>query len=198
MKNEVKLLGCVASACTFNHVTYDEKFYKIQVDIQRDSGTVDKIPVIVSEKTMDVSQDYTGEYVYIEGDFRSHNIENEEGKKQLFLAVFAKDLYSADSTEPINSIVLEGAICKPTTYRKTPLGRRISDIMLAVNRQYGKSDYIPCVAWGKNATFAGRLNQGQHIRINGRIQSREYIKHIEDMEELRTAYEVSAIKLEGM
>lgn len=198
MKNEAKLLGCVASACMFSHVTYDENFYKIQVDIERESGTFDRLPVIVSEKLIDVSQDYTGQYIYIEGEFRSHNIEDEEGKKHLFLAVFAQDAFFTDSTEPVNSIVLEGAICKHPTFRKTPLGRQISDVMLAVNRQYGKSDYIPCIAWGRNATLSARLNQGQYIRIYGRIQSREYTKHIDDFEETRTAYEVSVMKLEEM
>lgn len=195
MKNDAKLLGCVASACTFNHVTYDEKFYKIQVDIQRESGTVDKIPVMVSEKIMDVSQDYTGQYMYIEGEIRSYNMPDGD-KKHLVLSVFAHDAYITDETEPINYIYLEGAICNHPTIRETPLGRKISDVILAVNRLYGKSDYIPCICWGRNANVPFNLGQGGHISIQGRFQSREYQKAVNDDIEVKTAYEVSVNRLE--
>lgn len=195
MKNEVKLHGCVASACTFSHDTYDEKFYKIQLDIQRESGTVDKIPIIVSEKIMNISHDYTGEYMYIEGEIRSYNLPDGD-KKHLVLSVFAHMAYVTDFVEHTNQVYLEGIICNHPTYRETPLKRKISDVMLAVNRLYGKSDYIPCIVWGRNANVAYNLGQGGYIAIQGRFQSREYTKVIEDVAEVKTAYEVSVIRLE--
>lgn len=198
MKNETSLLGCVASAFTFSHSAYDEDFYKVLIDIKRTSGTTDRLPVLVSEKLMDVKQNYIGQNLYIQGEYRSCNIEDADGSKHLLLSVFAKEIYLTDSEEHKNEILLEGIICKMPVYRKTPLGRQITDVMLAVNRQYGKSDYIPCICWGRIAIEAARYEPGKNIRILGRIQSRQYSKAVGDTLEAKTAYEVSVMKLEVM
>ncbi len=160
---------------------------------------MDYIPVMVSERIIDVSRDYVGQYVYISGQFRSFN-RHEEKKNRLVLSVFAREVefleevYDEDAE---NSIFLDGYVCKEAIYRKTPLGREISDLLIAVNRSYGKSDYIPCICWGRNARFASEFQVGAHVQIQGRIQSREYVKKLSETEvEHRTAYEVSVSKID--
>ena len=163
------------------------------------SGNVDIIPLMVSERLIDVANDYSGYTVEVDGQFRSYN--HYDGQKnRLVLSVFAQDvkfLEGFNDYAGINRIVLDGYICKEPIYRKTPLGREIADILLAVNRDYKKSDYIPCIIWGRNARFASRFEIGTKVRICGRIQSREYSKKVSDDEfEVRTAYEVSIMKME--
>ena len=157
------------------------------------------IPVMVSERLVDVSQDYQGEWICISGQFRSYN-RHEEKKNRLVLSVFARELSfveEEDDSVKSNQIYLDGYICKPPVYRKTPLGREIADLLIAVNRPYGKSDYIPCICWGRNARYASAFAVGGHVLIWGRIQSREYMKRLSETEmEKRTAYEVSVSKLE--
>lgn len=194
-KNQAKILGCVASDFTFSHEMYGEKFYKVFINVERESGTYDKLPIMISERLMDVGQNYTGEYMYVEGQLRTYN-QADGDKKHLMLSLFALDAFITDSMEPINHIYLEGAICNHPTLRDTPLGRKISDVMLAVNRPYGKSDYIPCICWGRSANVPYAIGQGGHIAIHGRFQSREYNKVIGEETEVRTAYEVSVVKLE--
>lgn len=154
---------------------------------------------MVSERLVDVTQDYVGQYVEIHGQFRSYN-RHEEKHNRLVLSAFARELKFVEDEEegiPVNQIFLDGYICKPPVYRKTPLGREIADLLLAVNRPYGKSDYIPCICWGRNARYASAFEVGGHVLIWGRIQSREYMKRIGENEtERRTAYEVSVSKLE--
>lgn len=154
---------------------------------------------MISERLIDVTQDCRGEYLMVSGQFRSYN-RHEETKNRLVLSVFAREIEFIEE-EPdgarTNHILLEGYMCKRPVYRKTPLGREIADILLAVNRPYGKSDYIPCICWGRNARYADQFEVGAHIQLWGRIQSREYQKKIdEELYEKRVAYEVSVSKLE--
>ena len=171
----------------------------VEVSVSRLSDFVDYIPVMVSERLIDVKADYTGQYIYVSGQFRSFN-RHEEHKNRLVLSVFARELeFLEDASEEnaSNQIFLDGYVCKETVYRKTPLGREIADLLVAVNRSYGKSDYIPCICWGRNARFASGFEVGSHVQIWGRIQSREYVKKISETEvEKRTAYEVSVSKIE--
>jgi primosomal replication protein N len=154
---------------------------------------------MVSERILDVRADYRGYVLRANGQFRSYN-RHEEKHNRLVLSAFARELKfleEEDSLAPVNQIFLDGYICKPPVYRKTPLGREIADVLLAVNRPYGKSDYIPCICWGRNARFAGNLEIGSRIQLIGRIQSREYQKRVSENELIRrVAYEVSVNKLE--
>ena len=197
--NQVSIMGKVASGFTFSHQVYGEGFYLVDVLVKRLSDSEDRIPLMVSERLVDVTQDYEGEYIMVQGQFRSYN-RHEEKKNRLVLSVFVRELSfveEADDTIKTNQIFLDGYICKPPVYRKTPLGREIADLLLAVNRPYGKSDYIPCICWGRNARYASAFELGGHVSIWGRIQSREYIKKLEENQtEKRTAYEVSVSKLE--
>ena len=197
--NQVSIMGKVASGFTFSHQVYGEGFYLVDVLVKRLSDSEDRIPLMVSERLVDVTQDYEGEYIMVQGQFRSYN-RHEEKKNRLVLSVFVRErsfVEEEDDTVKTNQIFLDGYICKPPVYRKTPLGREIADLLLAVNRPYGKSDYIPCICWGRNARYASAFEVGGHVLIWGRIQSREYIKKLsESQTEKRTAYEVSVSKLE--
>lgn len=197
--NQVSIMGKVASGFTFSHQVYGEGFYLIDVLVKRLSDSEDRIPLMVSERLVDVTQDYEGEYIMVQGQFRSYN-RHEEKKNRLVLSVFVREMTfveEADDSIKTNQIFLDGYICKPPVYRKTPLGREIADLLLAVNRPYGKSDYIPCICWGRNARYASAFEVGGHVLIWGRIQSREYIKKLGENEtEKRVAYEVSVSKLE--
>ena len=197
--NQVTIMGEVVSGFTFSHEVFGEGFYMVDVDVKRLSNSRDRIPVMVSERLIDVSRDYEGEYLMICGQFRSYN-RHEEQKNRLVLSVFAREVTFIEE-EPdgarTNNILLDGYICKLPVYRKTPLGREIADLLLAVNRPYGKSDYIPCICWGRNARFTSGFEVGGHVQIWGRIQSREYVKKLDDdTTEKRVAYEVSVSKLE--
>lgn len=197
--NQVTIMGEVASAFTYSHEVYGEGFYMVDVLVRRLSNSEDRIPLMISERLIDVTQDYTGEYIMVSGQFRSYN-RHEELKNRLVLSVFVREVEFIDEEmdgAKTNSILLEGYICKKPIYRKTPLGREIADLLLAVNRPYGKSDYIPCICWGRNARYASGFEVGEHVQIWGRIQSRDYVKKISETEtETRTAYEVSVSKLE--
>ena len=197
--NQVSIIGKVASSFTFSHQVFGEGFYLVDVLVKRLSDSEDRIPLMVSERLVDVSQDYEGEYIMVQGQFRSYN-RHEEKKNRLVLSVFVRELSfveEADDSIKTNQIFLDGYICKPPVYRKTPLGREIADLLLAVNRPYGKSDYIPCICWGRNARYASAFEVGGHVLLWGRIQSRGYIKKLGENEtEKRTAYEVSVSKLE--
>lgn len=197
--NQVTIMGKVATEFSFSHEVFGEGFYMVEVEVKRLSNSEDRIPLMISERLIDVTQDYTGEYIMVHGQFRSYN-RHEEQKNRLVLSVFVLEI-SFMEEEPdgtkTNSIWLDGYICKEPIYRKTPLGREIADLLLAVNRPYGKSDYIPCICWGRNARYASGFEVGEHVQLLGRIQSREYVKRISDTEtEKRVAYEVSVSKLE--
>ena len=192
-------MGKVATEFSFSHEVFGEGFYMVEVEVKRLSNSEDRIPLMISERLIDVTQDYTGEYIMVHGQFRSYN-RHEEQKNRLVLSVFVREI-SFMEEEPdgtkTNSIWLDGYICKEPIYRKTPLGREIADLLLAVNRPYGKSDYIPCICWGRNARYASGFEVGEHVQLLGRIQNREYVKRISDTEtEKRVAYEVSVSKLE--
>ena len=197
--NQVTIMGKVVTEFSFSHEVFGEGFYMVEVEVKRLSNSEDRIPLMISERLIDVTQDYTGEYIMVHGQFRSYN-RHEEQKNRLVLSVFVREI-SFMEEEPdgtkTNSIWLDGYICKEPIYRKTPLGREIADLLLAVNRPYGKSDYIPCICWGRNARYASNFDVGEHVRIFGRIQSREYVKKLSETQtETRIAYEVSVSKLE--
>ena len=197
--NQVTMMGEIVSAFQFSHEVFGEGFYMVELAVSRLSNYSDYIPLMVSERLIDTEQDYTGQFIRISGQFRSYN-RHEEQKNRLVLSVFVRELEFIDEEldgAKTNSIFLDGYICKLPVYRKTPLGREIADLLLAVNRPYGKSDYIPCICWGRNARYASAFEVGEHVQIIGRIQSRTYIKKLSDtLTEERTAYEVSVSKLE--
>ena len=197
--NQVSIMGQIISQFTFSHQVFGEGFYLIDVLVKRLSDSEDRIPVMISERLIDVTQDYEGEHIQVYGQFRSYN-RHEEKKNRLVLSVFAREVSfveDEDDSVKSNQIFLDGYICKPPVYRKTPLGREIADLLIAVNRPYGKSDYIPCICWGRNARYASAFAVGGHVLIWGRIQSRDYVKKLSETEtEKRTAYEVSVSKLE--
>ena len=197
--NQVTVMGEIASEFEFSHEVFGEGFYMLELLVKRLSDSFDRIPVMISERLIDVTQDYRGEFIQISGQFRSYN-RHEEKKNRLVLSVFAREaafVEAEDDKVNSNQIFLDGFICKPPVYRKTPLGREIADMLVAVNRPYGKSDYIPCISWGRNARFASNFEVGSRVQIWGRIQSREYVKKLEDdRTEKRTAYEVSVSKME--
>lgn len=197
--NVASITGYFTSEFVFSHEMFGEKFYLVDLTCERLSGAKDIIPVMVSERLLDINKDYSDCVLEIKGQFRSYNKRDGE-KTHLQLSLFAQEIQflagyvvSADS----NTIFLEGYVCKEPLYRKTPLGREIADLLIAVNRPYGKTDYIPCICWGRNARFASNLSVGDRFVIFGRIQSREYMKKISDVEaEKRMCYEVSVSKLE--
>ena len=197
--NQVTMMGEIVSAFQFSHEVFGEGFYMVELAVSRLSNYSDYIPLMVSERLIDTEQDYTGQFIRISGQFRSYN-RHEEKKNRLVLSVFVRELEFLDEigeNEKTNQIFLDGYICKEPIYRKTPLGREIADVLLAVNRSYGKSDYIPCICWGRNARFASGFTVGCHIQIVGRVQSREYVKRISEEEvEHRVAYEVSVSKVD--
>ena len=198
--NQVQITGVVVSNYEYSHKIYGEGFYQVMVEIPRLSDNVDTIPVMVSERLVNINDDNTGLLVTIKGQYRSFN-KHEGNANRLVLYVFAREFEFLDLKHmDVNHVQLEGYICKEPIYRKTPMGREIADLLLAVKRPYGKSDYIPCICWGRNARFAGEMGVGQKLRVFGRIQSREYIKRIPTEggceEEQRVCYEVSASKVE--
>ena len=200
--NRVCIIGEIVSEFTFSHEVFGEGFYIANVSVNRLSDMVDVIPLMISERLIDVTKDYRGMKIEVAGQFRSYN-RHEGTKNKLVLSIFVRELRFLEDDEmpeeqsKSNQIFLDGYVCKPPIYRKTPLGREIADILVAVNRPYGKSDYIPCIAWGRNARFAGGLEQGAHLQVSGRVQSREYTKKIGEEEvERRVAYEVSVSKID--
>lgn len=200
--NYIILVGKITSEKVFSHEVYGESFYIFNLEIPRLSGTADLIPVTISERLISNFDLTIGKEVAIEGQFRSYNT-YENQRSRLVLTVFAKDIkeYQEEDEEGreriSNEVVLTGYVCKKPIYRKTPFGREISDVLLAVNRAYNKSDYIPCIAWGRNARFCENMEIGTEVRITGRVQSRMYEKKHEDGTiEPRVAYEVSVGSLE--
>ena len=182
--NQVVIMGEIVSDFSFSHEIFGEGFYMVEVKVERLSDSSDIIPLMVSERLIDVKADYRGQLIMVTGQFRSYN-RHEERKNRLVLSVFAREIEFVDEIEEsakTNQIYLDGYICKEPIYRKTPLGREIADLLLAVNRPYGKSDYIPCICWGRNARFASGFEVGGHVQVWGRIQSREYVKKISELE----------------
>ncbi len=200
--NHAELTGVILSELEFSHEVSGERFFKTRIKSKRLSESSDELPVILSEKLLERRQFRAGERVKIAGQFRSYN-RHEEKKNKLILSVYAQEMeaISPETTEvaPENNVELDGFICKKPIYRTTPLGREITDVLLAVNRSYGKSDYIPCICWGSNARAVKDLTVGDKLRLSGRIQSRMYQKKESDGSvDNRIAYEVSVGKLETL
>ena len=199
--NHLVLVGKIASEKSYSHEIYGEKFYVFNLEVIRLSSTVDIIPITVSERLLTNLDLEIGKKVCVEGQFRSYNnYENE--RNRLILTVFAKEVIEVEVQEEekeeiSNEVILVGYICKKPIYRQTPFGREIADVLLAVNRAYNKSDYIPCIAWGRNARFCQNMEVGTEVKLTGRVQSRTYEKKYEDDRvETRTAYEVSVASME--
>lgn len=199
--NKVTVIGKVVSGFSFSHEVFGEGFYVVDLEVSRLSEQSDIIPLMISERLLNVDEDYIGATVEATGQFRSYN-RHEERRNRLVLSVFAREVSFIEEMEEsskTNQIFLDGYICKEPIYRKTPLGREIADLLLAVNRPYGKSDYIPCICWGRNARYANNFHVGERCEVWGRIQSREYMKKLdEENVERRVAFEVSVSKLELM
>lgn len=194
--NKVYLSGTVESNPTFSHESFGEGFYEVNLLVPRLSNHLDKVPVTVSEKLLEGGRFEVGKYVCIKGQFRSYN-KLEDGKSKLMLTVFVREVCDFEEDMNPNIIEITGFICKEPIYRTTPFNREICDVLIAVNRAYNKSDYLPCIAWGRNAKFVSELEVGTKISIVGRIQSRDYQKHLENGEILcKTAYEVSINKIQ--
>ena len=192
--NKVYLRGKIVSEPVFSHEVFDEKFYEFNLEVPRLSDSFDTIPVTISERLID-KRIMVGNVLTITGQFRSYN-KQLDGKSKLVLTVFVREILDNDEQENPNLIELNGFICKEPVFRTTPFKREISDVLLAVNRAYNKSDYIPCIAWGRNARFVKDMKVGEPLNIVGRIQSRVYQKRLsDDIVETKSAYEISIIKL---
>ena len=197
--NGTCVTGRITSGFSDSHEIFGERFFRADILARRASGVTDTIPLMFSEKLADVEMDYSDSVVEVTGQFRSYN-RKEDRKSHLELSVFVQGIRFLDGEcadrENNNCVCLKGFLCKAPVYRETPLGRRICDILLAVNRPYGKSDYIPCIIWGRDAVLASRLDVGSPVEVTGRIQSREYEKKLSETEtEIRVAYEVSVHRL---
>ena len=203
--NHLVLVGKVTSEKTYSHEIYGEKFYIFDLEVPRLSGNADIIPITISERLLEKEDLEIDKKIIVEGQFRSYNSYQNERNK-LVLTVFAKDVkFIENQDEEIqaskdfvsNEVTLNGYICKKPIYRQTPFGREIADLLLAVNRAYNKSDYIPCIAWGRNARFCENIEVGTEVKVVGRVQSRTYEKKYEDgTSETKVAYEVSISSLE--
>lgn len=194
--NNIQIGGKVVKEPEFSHEVFEEKFYKFYLETKRLSQSYDELPIIVSERLIDINELKEGTLIKVEGQFRSYNQLN-NGKSKLVLSIFAKEIIKSDDEKIItlNDATFVGYICKNPIYRKTPLGREIADVLIAVNRSYKKSDYIPCILWGRNAKFCETLDVGAMVKLSGRIQSRKYEKKNENGESVpMVAYEVSIAK----
>lgn len=194
--NSILIGGVVVSEPEFSHEVFEEKFYSFNLETKRLSDYNDILPVIISERLIDIKSIKNGLLVKIKGQFRSYN-KLVDNKSKLVLSIFAKEIevVEDESVITLNEANFIGYICKNPIYRKTPLGREIADVLVAVNRSYKKSDYIPCILWGRNAKFCETLNVGSRVKLTGRIQSRKYEKKLEDGTVLsKVAYEVSISK----
>jgi len=192
--NHIRLAGRVEEGAVFSHNIYGEDFYEIRLAVKRRSGTKDILNVTVSDRLMTVFPEQ-GDFISLKGQIRTYN-ERHEGTNRLKIVMFC--LYPPEPyITDINEVTLKGFICRKPYYRRSPAGREICDIMLAVNRFGGKSDYIPCIAWGRNARYAETLKTGAHVRFSGRLQSREYVKITDDGSAItKTAFEVSVTSME--
>ena len=201
-QNSVYLCGEMCSEAVYSHTIYGEGFYHFYLKVPRLSGKKDILPMTVSERLLDYYHVAQGDHFAVSGQLRSYNKKNPDHTNRLMVTVFVKDILKqepADAVRNPNEVELDGFICKQPVYRTTPLGREITDVLLAVNRAFHKSDYIPCIVWGRNAQFAGTLCVGSRLRLSGRLQSRDYEKLLPSGESVtRTAYEVSLNNLEQL
>lgn len=197
LNNKIYLEGTVLSDLEYSHEMYGEKFYTFDLEVIRLSDSKDKLNITISERLIAEYDLYIGKDIIVEGQLRSYN-KFVGGSNKLILTVFARNVEDClQRSKNPNEIYLDGFICKEPIYRTTPFGREIADVLLAVNRSYNKSDYIPTIAWGRNSRFCKSLEVGDNIRIWGRLQSREYQKRVSDTEVIKKiAYEVSISKME--
>lgn len=194
--NNIKIAGKVVVEPVFSHEIFEEKFYLFYIETKRLSDYTDKLPIIISERLYDISKIKIDEIFVINGQFRSYN-QMINGRSKLVLSIFAKEIENTNNEDVLtqNEATFVGYICKEPIYRKTPLGREIADVLIAVNRSYKKSDYIPCILWGRNAKFCETLGVGTMVKLTGRLQSRGYEKKLEDGTVIsKVAYEVSVAK----
>ena len=189
--NQITLRGNLASAPEFSHENHGRQFYRFYLEVPRLSGAVDTLPVIAEKEVLEAAEAKESDMVTVTGQIRSHNLRN-DGRRHLMIFVFANALVCEDG-EPLNEVSLEGFLCREPTYRRTPLGREICDVMLAVPRAFKRADYLPCILWGRTAQEASRCHTRDKIGISGRLQSRIYTKLTEDGAEERTADEISAL-----
>ncbi len=200
--NKIELCGVITSVPELNHKTYGENFYGFRLSCSRKSTEKDMLPIIVSDRLVEIKDLQVGKKISVKGQVRTFNKHISDDKRKLLIMVFARDVReveeeSESAPEFNNNVKLSGYICKPPVYRVTPKGREIADVLIAVNRTYGKSDYIPCITWGRNARYTGNLDVGTRVDVEGRLQSREYTKKLDDgTEEIRTAYEISVSRIE--
>ena len=195
--NRIVAAGVLEDSLTLSHEVMNEPFYAGTLLVKRLSGAVDRLPVTIPGKLMAINEIETGQLLLVSGQVRSYN-KVVEGSGRLMVTLFVQSMVPTIENDTMNKVNLVGVLCKPPIYRSTPFGREICDMMLAVNRAFGKSDYIPCIAWGRNAQYASRFRVGDRVRLSGRLQSREYQKLLENGEYMvRNAYEVSAFTLEA-
>ena len=192
--NQITLRGTLANLPAFSHENHGRKFYRFFLEVPRLSGTVDILPVVAEERVLNEMDLCGGEMLTVTGQVRTHN-SRLDGVRRLLIFVYAMRI-DAENGEPINDVILEGLICKEPVYRRTPLGREICDMMLAVPRGFSRADYLPCILWGRTAQEMADLSIRDGVRIIGRLQSRIYTKVTEEGVQERTAYEVSALTAE--
>ena len=190
-KNQILLRGSLLQLPEFSHENHGHRFWRFLLEVPRLSGAVDTLPVIAEETLLNEMDLSGGEMLTVCGQIRSHN-RRTEGVRHLMIFIFAASIVCEDA-EPINDVILEGPLCREPTFRRTPLGREICDVMLAVPRAFGRADYLPCILWGRTAQEVAACHTRDCIRIQGRLQSRVYTKLTEDGPEERTAYEISAL-----
>lgn len=193
--NKVFIAGEIVSEPHLTHAVFNEGFYEFDLKVSRLSDSYDIIPVTISERLFEGNNIELGKKISGSGQFRSYN-KLENGKSKLMLTVFLREILPYSEGENYNHIEIVGYVCKEPVFRTTPFKREISDVLLAVNRSYNKSDYLPCIAWGRNARFVKNFNIGDKVIVSGRIQSRDYQKKVENDLITKTAYEVSLNKIE--
>lgn len=193
--NQVDLIGTFEKILVFSHETYGEKFFRLFLNIPRNSGTIDRIPVIIPERLSD-PETFLGKKVEVKGEYRSCNCKDENNKRYLDLFVFAKEIEEVSKDLKCNQkAVFNGYTCKPSIYRRTFLGREIAEMILAINMNYGKTAYIPAIAWGRNARFVENFSVGTHMIATGRIQSREYFSKKEESKKIAYEYSIATIEV---
>ena len=192
--NQVTLRGSLLSLPRLSHENHGKKFYRFTLEVPRLSGTADLLPIVAEERLIEAMDTDAGDMIRVEGQVRSHNVRS-NGTRHLLIFVFASSI-TVEEGEPINDVLLEGVLCRDPVYRRTPLGREICDMMLAVPRQFKRADYLPCILWGRTAQEGSHCQVRDGIRISGRLQSRNYTKVTEDGPQERTAYEISALTAE--
>ncbi len=195
--NRIMAAGRLEGPLELSHEVMNEPFYTGTLAVKRLSGTIDRLPITIPGKLMGLLPEDREQLLLVNGQVRSYN-KVIDGAGRLMVTLFAQGIAETRDSDTLNRVTLTGALCKPPVYRSTPFGREICDMMLAVNRAFGKSDYIPCIAWGRNAQYAARFDVGERVRLTGRLQSREYQKQLENGEYMvRCAYEVSSFTLEA-